>query len=307
MKQTRRTFVAGAASLAAFGLPAVVTAQSAPHRFKVGEAEVTVLSDGTMTLPPSLVLPGRPAAEIEAAFKAEGQTFTAFEAQVNVAIVKIGAETILIDTGGGPDFMPTMGKLADRMEAAGIKPESVTRVVFTHAHPDHFWGVVDPLGGGSLFEKAKHDMSAAEFEFWIKPDVDTKVADNFKSTAVGTHRRLKSVADQFGRRRADEEIVPGILLVDTAGHTPGHVSVLVRSGSEQLLIGGDALSQKVVSFAYPDWKWGTDLDADLAVTSRRRLLDRLAADKIRLLGYHLPWPGLGHVEVKDSAYRFVPA
>lgn len=308
MKLSRRTVLTGiGASAWAGSLPLPVRAQGSPYRFKVGEAEVTVLSDGNMSLPVSLVLPGRPPAEIEAAFKAAGQTFDAFNAQINVAVIKLGAETIVVDTGGGPDFMPTMGKLAERMEAAGIKPESVTRVLFTHAHPDHFWGVVDPLSGGTMFEKAEHVMSAAEFEFWIKPDVDSRVGDSFKPTAVGTHRRLKTLAEQITKRGAGDEVAPGITLVDSAGHTPGHVSILLRSGSEQLLIGGDALSQTVISFGHPDWRWGPDLDADRAVKSRRAILDRLATEKTQLLGYHLPWPGLGRVERRDNAYRFVAA
>lgn len=306
MHISRRTVLTGmAATAVAGGVSPSARAQAAPHRFKVGEAEITVLSDGLMTLPPSLVLPGRPAAEIEAAFKAAGQTFTAFDAQINVAVIKIGAEVILVDTGGGPDFMPSLGKLAERMTAAGIEPESVTRVLFTHAHPDHFWGVVDPLGGGSMFENAAHVMSAAEFEFWIKPDVDTLVGESFKGMAAGTHRRLKPMADVIKRHRPGEEIAAGITLLDTPGHTPGHVSIMLRSGSEQLVIGGDALSQSVISFANPDWRWGPDFDADRAIKSRRALLDQLATEKTQLLGYHLPWPGLGRVERRDNAYRFV--
>lgn len=295
------------ASGAAAGSWRPAHAQSAAHSFKVGAAEVTVLSDGDMTLPPSLMLPGRPAAEIETAFKAAGQTFTEFKAAINVVVIRSGGETILVDAGGGPDFMPTLGKLAERLPAAGIAPESVTRVIFTHAHPDHFWGTIDPLGDGSLFETAKHVMSAAEFEFWIAPDVESKVGENFKGMAAGTHRRLKPMADKITRAKPGEEVAPGVSLVDTAGHTPGHVSVLLKSGSDQLLIGGDALSQAVISFANPDWRWGPDSDPDLAIKTRRRLLDQLATEKTQLIGYHLPWPGVGKVERKDNAYRFVPA
>lgn len=306
----RALLKSGAGALAAIGTgfghgPA--SAQAVPHRFKVGTAEVTVLSDGAMEVPTNVMIPGREQAEIEAVFKRAGHAFAGLRSEINVAVVKTGADLILIDTGGGPDFVPTLGKLGERMEAAGFKPEAITKVIFTHAHPDHLWGVIDPLGGGTAFEKAEHVMCKPEFDFWMKADVDTRVGEAFRGMAVGTHRRLKSIADRIKTVEAGAEIAPGLAVVGTPGHTPGHVSILIKSGGEQLLIGGDVLIQHVVSFAAPDWRWGPDLDSDAAAASRRRTLDMLATDKARLLGYHLPWPGVGHVERKDAAYRFVPA
>lgn len=296
--------VAGAAGV--LGLPAGGRASDAPaHAFKIGNAEVLVVSDGDFTLPTSFVLPGRPDSEIDAVFGKAGLAPSAIKAEVNVVVIKSGAETILIDTGAGPDFMPTLGRLADRLEAAGVKPDAVTKVVFTHAHADHLWGVIDPLGGGSLFDKAQHVMTAAERDYWLQADIESRVAEPFKMMAAGTNRRLKSIADRVQVVAPGAEIAPGLAYVDTAGHTPGHASVLLKSGSEQLLVGGDALVNAAVSFVEPAWRWGSDMDPDRAIVTRRALLDRLATEKIALIGYHLPWPGLGRVERKDGAYRFV--
>lgn len=272
---------------------------------KVGNVGITIISDGTLDLPPSFVLPGRDQPQIEATFKAAGGTFSGFKAEVNVAVIRSGSEVILVDTGAGPDFMPTLGKLAERLESAGIKPESVTKVVFTHAHADHLWGVIDPLGGETLFEKAEHLISAAERDFWIKDDVATSVPDAFRGMAVGTNRRLKTIAARLKPVAPGSEITSGVQILDTAGHTPGHISLLVKSGSEQLLVGGDVLSQSVVSFAEPGWRWGPDMEPEKAIAARRRTLEQLASEKIRLLGYHLPWPGLGRVERAGNAFRFV--
>lgn len=118
----------------------------------------------------------------------------------------------------------------------------MTKVVFTHAHADHLWGVIDPLGGGSSFEKATCD-DRGRAHYWPWYD-ESRVAEPFRAMA-GTHRRLKSIADRIQTIAAGTEIVPGLAYVDTAGHTPGHVSVLLKSGSEQLLIGGDALVNAV--------------------------------------------------------------
>lgn len=306
---SRRKLLAGGSAMAAVavaGMPCALRASDAPpHTFKVGSAEVTVVSDGDLTLPASFVLPGRSDADIASVFTKAGAGAPAFKAEVNVVVVKLGAEVVLIDTGAGPDFIPTLGRLADRLEAAGVKPEAVTRVVFTHAHADHLWGVIDPLGGGSAFEKAQHVMTTPERDYWLQADVESRVAEPFKAMAAGTHRRLKSIADRVQTLAPNAEILPGLTYVDTAGHTPGHASVLLKSGNDQLLIGGDALVNAAVSFVEPSWRWGSDMDPDRAVQTRASLLDRLASEKIGLIGYHLPWPGVGRVERKDGAYRFV--
>ena len=279
-------------------------ARAGAHTFKLGAAEVTVLTDGSMAMPLGWVLPGRERAEVEAAFKDDGRTLGELTIEVNVALVRTGGQLILIDAGSGPDFAPQRGKLADNLAAAGIKPEAITTVVFTHAHPDHLWGVIDPLDDSTLFPKARHVMTAAERDYWLKPGVEASVPEAVRGAAIGTQRRLKTLGDRIETVRPGAEISAGVTLVDTAGHSPGHVSVLVRSGGEQLLIGGDVLIEHTVSFARPEWRWGPDWDQDMAVAARRRTLDMLATDRVPLLGYHLPWPGLGRVERKGAAWRF---
>jgi glyoxylase-like metal-dependent hydrolase (beta-lactamase superfamily II) len=101
-------------------------------------------------------------------------------------------------------------------------------------------------------------------------------------------------------------VAPGLSYVETFGHTPGHMSVLAESNGQHLLIGGDVLTNPAVSFARPDWRMGNDLDRDQGAATRRRLLDRLASERLPLIGFHLPYPGHGMVERKDNAYRFVP-
>lgn len=301
---TRRTVLAGMGGLAAAGIwPASrVSAADAFHRFKVGDFEITVLTDGNFSLPVSFVLPGRDKAEIaEMLGTPPGDVLTV---QVNVTVVRTPDALILIDTGGG-DFTPTIGKLADNLEAAGVAPDAVTHVVFTHAHGDHLWGVIDPLEDNTRFPKAKHIITAAERDFWTMPDVETKVPDALQRIAIGSKRRLGIIADRIETRRPGEEIVPGIALIDTAGHAPGHVSIHLKSGSDQLIVGGDVLTHPVFSFQRPEWRWGSDMDPDKGIAARKRLLDKLATEKIPLLGYHLPWPGLGRVERKDTAWRFI--
>lgn len=312
MKLSRRTVVAGGGALLASGIvPAPrprAQGSTGNHTFKLGAAEITVVTDGTMAMPLDWVLPGRPRDEVAAAFTDDGRTLGELTIQVNATVIRTGSALILIDTGAGPDFAPQRGKLADNLVKAGIKPEDVTAVVFTHAHPDHLWGVIDPLDGGSAFTKARHLITAVERDYWLKPGMETQVPEAVRGGAIGTQRRLKELAARLDTMAPGAEIAPGLSVLDTAGHTPGHVSLAFQSGQERLVIGGDALIEPTISFARPAWPWGPDWDTAKAIASRLRLLDLLASEKIPLLGYHLPWPGLGRVEKRPSAassYRFL--
>jgi len=301
----KRGLALAAVTSCPFGLRSAQAASQEVHTFKCGACDVTVLSDGTMSMPFSFSMPGRDPKEIEALFRSAGLPTDGITAQVNVTVVKTPDALVLIDTGGGSDFVPSVGKLADRLDAAGFAPEAFTHVIFTHAHADHLWGVIDPLDGGTKFTKARHIMTATEFDFWNKPGREADVPEMFKTMAIGTGRRLKAIGERVELRKAGDEILPGITLADSAGHTPGHVCVLVTSGTDRLMIAGDALNHPLVSFMNPGWRWGSDMDADGGVATRKRLLDQLATDKSALLGYHLPWPGLGRVERAGDGYRFV--
>ena len=95
-------------------------------------------------------------------------------------------------------------------------------------------------------------------------------------------------------------------MIATPGHTQGHIS-LELAGGDGLVISGDALTNAIISFQHPSWRVPVDHDPDRGISTRVRLLDQLATDKLRLVGAHLPFPGTGFVERKDGAYRFVPA
>lgn len=299
---SRREVLAGAAGLAAASLPAPAVARH--HAFRLGSFEIAVVSDGALSLPISFVLPGTPPAEIDALFAANGLDANRLQSQVNVMVVKTPTDLILIDAGAGTDFMQGLGQFPEALKAAGIEAEKVTKVIFTHAHADHLWGVIDEFDT-SRYPNAQHLMSAAELDYWRQPDLPTRVPEAFQAMASGTARRLKMIDDLLKPVQPGVEIAPGVTLVDTSGHTPGHVSVLLSSGSERLLVGGDVLTQSIVSFARPDWRWGADMDAAKAAASRRRTLDMLATDRVALLGTHLPWPGMGRVERAGDAYRFL--
>jgi glyoxylase-like metal-dependent hydrolase (beta-lactamase superfamily II) len=311
---SRRAALAGIAGLLPGAMIQSAQAQTSAavtgaHSFKVGDFDVTVVSDGTMDLPVAFALPGRTPADIAAMYSANGAGTAglpvSLTGQINITVVKTPTAVVVIDAGGGTEFMPTMGQFGDNLERAGIRADSVTHVLFTHAHADHFWGLIDPLDDATRFAKARHIITATEFDYWTKPGMETGLPEALRGVAMGSARRLKALAGRLERVGPNAEILPGVTLFATPGHTPGHTAVLLSSGGQQLLVGGDVLTNPVVSFAEPDWVWGPDADHTQAVQTRRRTLDLLATDKIQLLGYHLPWPGIGRVERRDTAFRFV--
>ncbi|HRX35214.1 MAG TPA: MBL fold metallo-hydrolase [Aestuariivirga sp.] len=299
VSRRRLMALAGGAALSQW-LPRSALAAS----FGVGDGEISVISDGMLTLPLSFVLPDTPEAEIEALFKANGMSMDSLTPDCNVTLLRKGERLILFDVGSGSNFMPTAGKLSEGLAEAGIDPAEVTDVIFTHAHPDHLWGVLDDFDE-LVFPNAAYRMAKSEWDFWRDPATIDKLPDARKSFAVGAQTRMAAIEDRIGLFAAGEEVAPGVEAVGTPGHTPGHTSFMVHGGSEPVLIVGDAISNAVISFQKPDWHSGTDQDPEQGAATRKNLLSRLATDRPRIIGYHLPHPGTGRVEARDQVFRFV--
>ncbi|MBD8890018.1 MBL fold metallo-hydrolase [Labrenzia suaedae] len=299
----RRSFLAGSAAMAST-LWAMRAARAAPLTF--GSGSIESISDGTLTLPIGFVLPGQSPEEISDLFQPHGLATDALRPDCNVTLLRLPDRTVLFDAGSGANFQPTAGKLLEGLEAAGLTPADITDVVFTHGHPDHLWGVLDDFGD-PLFTSARHWVPQGEWDYWRAEDTLANTPEERKSFVAGAQTRLDAIADQVEMVTAGMEVLPGVEAVSTLGHTPGHMSYMLHAGSESLLVTGDAISNSVISFERPDWHSGTDQDPVLGAKTRMALLDRIASERTRILGYHLPHPGLGMAERKGTAYRFVPA
>src|SRR5215207_9676935 len=259
---------------------------------------------GAARLRPAADAAGRGRGALPGARRRGAEAPPQFVSQTNATLIRIGGELILVDAGSGPNFQATAGRLSQNLEAAGIDPETIVKVVFTHGHADHLWGALDDFEDAERFPNASYVIPAAEWDFWTDPDTPGRLPDWLKGMARGSARVLRKIEPKVERRRPGEAVAPGLTYLDTAGHTPGHMAVMAESRGERLLVGGDALNNPVVSFARPDWPFGSDLDRDAAASTRRTLLDRLAGDRIPLIGFHLPWPGIGRVARQGSGYRF---
>ncbi|MGQ7791586.1 MBL fold metallo-hydrolase [Faunimonas sp. B44] len=307
---SRRELLAGGAAVAALAaMPLALRPAFAaePHRIAVGEMELTVVSDGNLVLRPAkFIAPEADEAEFEALMQAYDLPLDEVKPACNVALLRNGDRLVLFDAGSGARFMESAGRLVDNLGAAGIDPSEVTDVVFTHGHPDHLWGVLDDFDE-EVFSEASYHVARPEWDFWMADDVLSRLPETAHSFAAGAQRNYEAIEDRVTFFEAGQEILPGVEAVESFGHTPGHVSFELRSGSDALFLTGDAITHRAVSFERPDWASSSDHDRDMGARTRARLLDRLATEKTTLLGFHLPYPGIGHAERKDRAYRFVPA
>ncbi|MEM9471267.1 MAG: MBL fold metallo-hydrolase [Pseudomonadota bacterium] len=299
----RREFVT-TALVAGLALPVLGSKAFSKTSFPVGKGSVDIVSDGHLELPVSMILGRVPESERAAFLAANNLPDDRVRSSLNLTLYRDGERTVLFDVGSGPNFMPSAGKLGEALEAAGIAAEDVTHVVFTHAHPDHIWGVLDDFDDLS-FGNAEYLMSAAEWDYWFDPETVNKVPENRQSFAVGARRNMMAIEEMCSKFKAGEEVLPGIAAVDTAGHTPGHTSFHIQQGSDSVMVIGDVITNPLFSFSNPDWQMGTDSDAEQGVKARKMLLDRMASEKMQIIGYHLPHPGTGYVERKDAAFTYV--
>ncbi len=300
----RRLFLKGAAALTALP-PTPSWAADAPYRFRHGEFEISIVSDGHMLVRTDLLAPGAPEPERSATLRAAGQTGERFQYPTNLTLIRSPSDLVLIDAGAGPNFMPTTGRVADNLTAAGIDPGEITKVILTHAHPDHIWGVVGDFDD-LQFPNASYMISAAEWSYWMGDDAFRGISEDRQNFVPGARRSLGRIKDRLTLVKPGEELARGLRALDTAGHSPGHISI-EAAGGEGLIVGGDAITHPLLSFRHPGWPSMGDQDQERAASVRKRLLDRLATDRAKLIGFHLPYPGLGHVERAQDGYRFAPA
>lgn len=292
---------AGAAALSMLGLHAVGARAMTPT--KLGEGEINIVSDGNLVFPIAILMPDAPQPELQKIFTEYGIGPDFVQPDCNVTFWKNGGKLTAFDVGSGPNFMPSAGKLAANMADAGIDPGDVTDVIFTHAHPDHIWGATDDFDE-LIFPNATYHISQAEWDFWSADDAAAGMAADRAVFVLGAQNRFQAIADQVAMIEPGSEVVPGVEAVATYGHTPGHMSYLLHGGSEQILVGGDAITNQPLSFLHPEWFYGLDQDKEQAAQTRKALLDRLAGDKVGVIGYHLPHPGMGMVSREGEAYRF---
>lgn len=301
MLTRRQILTTAAASVAAPLLPRSLWAGTT---LTMGSMQIDTLSDGNLVLPGDFILGGMPQEEMKAIVERYGLPTDQLTPPCNVTLLRDGTNTVLFDVGAGPDFQPSAGKLMEAFDLLGLTVDDVTHVLFTHAHPDHIWGLLDEFDD-PMFPNARFLIGQAEYDYWTNPDTVTQIGEARTTFAVGAARRLEAISEQIEFLADGDEVISGVAAHLTSGHTPGHMAFELRSGTEAVMVVGDAIGNHHVAFERPDWASGSDQDAAMAADTRVRLLDRLANEQIGLIGYHLPEGGLGRAEKSGDGYRFV--
>jgi glyoxylase-like metal-dependent hydrolase (beta-lactamase superfamily II) len=282
-----------------------------PSRYalRVGEIDVLVISDGVLPLPtPILVTNAEPAVRatwLDDMFLPRD----VIDWALNVVVVRSGGRTILIDAGLGMDpalDLPRAGKLAQRLQAAGIDLASVTDVVLTHLHMDHIGGLLVDGVRDRLRPDLRVHLAAAETKFWAAPDFSrVSMPPGFPDALRRAAKRfLNDYQSQLRPFETEYEVAPGVLVTRTGGHTPGHSVVRLASGGDRLTFAGDAVFP--VGFEHPEWHNGFEHDPEEAARVRVRLLRELAANRESLVAAHLSFPSVCHVAVDGDVFRWVP-
>ena len=302
MNLTRRTLLQGSAAglaLTATGMPVWAASE-----LEFGTMKLQTFSDGFLTLPADFIFGPMPKDELAPILARHGVAPGPLQSVLNVTLLRSGDNLILFDTGSGPSFQQSAGELGAALEAGGIAPGDVTHVIFTHAHPDHLWGVLDDFDD-TYFYEAQHMMGRVEWDYWFNPETVNTIVPTRTSMAVGARRRMETIEQAITLFDDGDEILPGIAARATFGHTPGHMSFELRSGSESAMVLGDAITTPHVGFERPGWESGSDQDPGAAAAARVRLLDQLTNEQIPIIGYHLPDGGIGRAERMGDSYRFV--
>ena len=308
---SRRDFVVSTGLAVALGLdarlaisPAFAQKTADPAKgfvtYKVGGADVTALYDGIWEKPhdPAFVA-NASVDDVKGAMTKAGLPADFVSIPFTVVVVRNGGKTVLCDSGTGGQVQPTAGKMMANMRAAGIDPATIDTILISHCHPDHIFGLMEKDTNKPVFPNAEIVISDVEYKFWTDP----AVIDRLPEARKGLARRIQAVFPTWKNIRqasGEPEVAPGIRFVSAPGHTPGHRAFHLASGANELMISNDTAYVPALVVANPGWHGQYDQDAATAEASRRKLLDRVIADKVMICGYHFPFPGAGTV-AKDGA------
>lgn len=281
-----------------FGTPET-WAKTRFKRFRIGGLRAWTIYDGIWEreLTPDFVR-NASVDEVKQGLRAAGLSDSYMPIPFSVLVVLIRGNYVMFDAGTGGQVSPKAGRLHDNMRAAGIDPAKIKTIAITHFHRDHVSGLMAPETNAQIYPNAEIVMPAAEYRHWMAPSV-----------TGGDARRLQQVFPTWKNIRLIEgeaDVAPGVRALPTYGHTPGHTSYLIWSRRRQLIVLGDVTNLPVLFARNPSWHGSFDAEPNMAEATRRRLFDRIIAEKMLIAGYHYGMPGAGRLMREGTRYVFRP-
>jgi glyoxylase-like metal-dependent hydrolase (beta-lactamase superfamily II) len=271
------------------------------YRFPLGSLECLALSDGSVNYPPGHLFANVPKAQVEEALRERGLPIDYVTTPCTCLYVDTGERRVLVDMGAGK-FAPSAGRLRQSLSGAGIEPAQIDLVVLTHAHPAHVGGALDDEGR-LVYAHAHYALCRDEWAFWTSEAAFARASRRHVAIA---RQNLEAIRDRLTLVDREGEVVPGIGVLLAPGHTPGHVTVSVTSGDQQLLYLGDAVMH-ALHVEHPDWFPIYDIVPNQAQVSRRRILNRAVEEKVLVMGHHFsPFPSVGHVVKVGDGWQWRP-
>jgi glyoxylase-like metal-dependent hydrolase (beta-lactamase superfamily II) len=268
---------------------------------RIGDYRITAFSDGVF----QTTIEAMVGVDKETAQKLSGKTPNEpVYLSVNAFLLEGRGVRALIDAGTSNTLGPALGQLPANLRAAGVAPHSITHILLTHIHPDHSNGLIDDAGN-KWFPNAEVVVQEDEIKFWVDRDLSQAAHERQRVNMVNSRKAFAPYAKQTSRIR-DGEFLSGIIAEKSPGHTPAHNTWTIEGGGDSLIVWGDTIHMSSIQLARPEATWIFDADPALAVQSRERLLDRVSADRTRIAGMHLDFPGYGFVKRREGRYFIEP-
>ena len=318
----RRSVLAGAAAVAGAALvtplstsraraaaPPAGTQNASWYRYKVGTHEVTVVTDGVNRFKfPDTFVANKNRAEVNeglaAAFLQPAPDMIAIP--YTPIVINTGSKLVVMDTGTGEANFErskgAAGQFHGNLKAAGIDRNQVDTVIISHFHGDHINGLLTPDGKPS-FPNAEILVPAAEWKYFMDDgEMSKQTSDRMKGVFAGLRKVFDALNRKVTQYEPGKEVAPGITSVATYGHTPGHNSFVVASGTGKVFVQADVTNLPLF-VRNPGWHLMFDQDANMAEATRRKVYDMLVAEKMMVQGFHYPFPALAHIEKTSTGYR----
>jgi glyoxylase-like metal-dependent hydrolase (beta-lactamase superfamily II) len=316
MSISRRTaLMTAAAAMAAPALTGNTAQAAAPklgkqapgfYRFNIGDFEITALHDGQTNYEVNAArFPNAPVDDVVKLMEAQFVPAKPGVSPFNTMIVNTGSKLVLIDAGFANNGAPTTGQMAANMAAAGIQPSQIDTVLISHFHGDHINGL-RTKEGALVYPNAEIIVPPRDVAHYLDEAKMNAAPEAARGGFMVARRVFMPNLKDVKQGEWGKEWVGGITAIQSDGHTPGHTSFVVSSGTKTLLVIGDASNDPRIFARQPDWHLGFDLDRAQAVTTRKKLLDMAAADKMQTSFYHAAFPATGFIAKNGAGYDWFP-